>query len=122
VSNAVYAPDLPCGLCGIVFNDHSGLVHPFVGPNQDPGAAVNPPNKRKKQETTTPRVIVAPMPDLVLRHALVKKGLLTPEDLEAAERELTLGISSSPGQTNGVFADPDTSGGDSSDRSRSSTE
>lgn len=107
MSSAAYAPDLPCGLCGIIFNDHGGRVHPFVGPNQDPGSAVNPPNKKKKdQDTTRPQLVVAPMPDLVLRHALVKKGLLTPEDLEAAERELTLGIPSSPIQGNGLFAEP----------------
>lgn len=87
--NEAYSPDLPCTLCGTIFNDHGGRQHPFVGPNEDPGAALKKPEKKKPE---TPRLIITPAPDLVLRQLLLRKGIITTEELEVVERELTVGV------------------------------
>lgn len=83
-----------CQLCGTPRGSHGDRRHEFVGPDQDAGAVIKPPPKREKPAQNSPQVLVAPMPDLVLRHALVRAGVITSAQLEEAERELTLGNSS----------------------------
>lgn len=106
-------PEELCQLCKEPFKIHDtlGYHHPFTKPGQDPGAALNPVRK-KKDETRPPTLIVAPAPDLVLRQVLLRKGLVTTEELEAMERELTVGaIGIRPaGQASGVFAEPPANG------------
>jgi hypothetical protein len=87
-----FAPDTPCDLCGTEYQEHASRMHKFVGPGMDAGAAVNPPNKTKKpQEQSKTTLIVSPAPDIVLRQLLLEKGLIEPGQLEAKERELTIG-------------------------------
>jgi hypothetical protein len=101
--------DPTCQLCPLKKSEHEGLHHPFVGPEQDAGSALNPPPKRDKKPESTPHLIITPAPDLVLRRLLLRKGLITSEELEVTERELTLGvlgIQPASRQANGVFAEP----------------
>lgn len=99
-----------CSACGRAEDDHP-FKHPFALPGEQ--VTIPEPRKDKKKQEVTPRLVVAPMPDLVLRHALVKKGVITSEELEAAEHELTLGFIPPPGQTDDISAGFSASGGDS---------
>lgn len=67
--------------------------HPFTTPSQPEWV---PPKSKEKTKPNAPagnrgQVLVAPMPDLVLRHALVKAGILTSQQLEEAEHDLRVG-------------------------------
>lgn len=103
----VFAPETPCGLCGTPSEEHGSKHHNFVGPDDDPGAAVKPPEK-KKDKPAQPTLIVAPAPDIVLRQLLLRKGIITSEEVEAMERELTVGVLGikPPSSTPSVFAEP----------------
>jgi hypothetical protein len=90
-----------CKLCPLKKSEHEGLHHPFVGPDEDPGAAFKKPEKKRPNEA--PRLIITPAPDITLRQLLLRKGLITPGELEAIERELTLGVIGI--QTSGQAAD-----------------
>lgn len=106
-------PTRRCKLCDTPFNEHGEKHHLFVEANQDPGSAVNPPPKKKDESKGQPTLIVAPAPDLVLRGLLHRLGIITPEQLEAVERELTLGtigIKPPDSQTSGFFAEPPANG------------
>jgi hypothetical protein len=71
-----------------------GYHHTFVNKNQDPGAAVTPPNKKKTEQKAAPaQFVIMPQPDLVLRGLLLQKGLITEQELEVVERELSVGPS-----------------------------
>lgn len=107
-------PEL-CGLCSYPASQHSQMKHTFVGPDQDPGAAIKNPERKKSSQT--PQITVIPAPDLVLRRTLVNLGLITEDDIIAAERELIYGA-----QATRIHAEPDTDAGDSANRARSSTE
>lgn len=85
--------------CHLTLANHGERMHSFVTPGQDPGAALKQPSK-KDQKTPEPKIMVAPMPDLVLRGLLLRKGLITTEELEAVERELAVG------QAPRVYAEP----------------
>lgn len=100
-------PNMPCQLCTVLRKDHGEKHHPFVEKGQDPGAALGKPKKEASKPGTT-TLIVAPAPDLVLRQVLLRKGLVTSEELEAMERELTVGTLGiqPPGQASHVFAEP----------------
>lgn len=101
-------PERLCQLCKTPFDQHSELHHSFVEKGQDPGSAVQPPSKKKETPKAVPTLIVAPAPDLVLRQLMLRKGLITSEELEAMERELTVGTLGiqPPGQAPRVFAEP----------------
>ena len=105
MTTEAYSPNLPCSLCGTIFNDHGGRQHPFVGPNEDPGKAFDKP---KKKTDPTPRLIITPAPDLTLRQLLLRKGLITSAELEATERELTIGVLGiqTPGKASDVRSEP----------------
>lgn len=99
-----------CRLCGQEKDDHGTLHHAFVGPNEDPGAAIKNPDKNKKQPQQSPVSFhLLPAPDLVLRGLLHRLGIITPEQLEAVERELTLGtpqFQPPPGKTDVLSTEP----------------
>lgn len=83
-------PRRQCRLCLTPFEEHGQRQHTFVEEGQDPGAAIKNPDKKKRPEVM-PRLIITPAPDLVLRQLLLRKGLITSEELEVTERELTIG-------------------------------
>jgi hypothetical protein len=91
-----------CTLCSIRRDEHTKLRHPFGEQGVDPGAAIVQPSKKDKDKQQRPQLVIAPAPDLVLRQVLLDKGLLRPAELEAKERELTLGIKPES-QAPGVF-------------------
>jgi hypothetical protein len=105
-------PDAECQLCFTRRRLHGEKHHDFVEEGQDPGAAVKPPNKKKPPEQAKTTLIVSPAPDIVLRQLLLEKGLIRPEELEAKERELTLGTVGirSADNSRGFFAEPPANG------------
>jgi hypothetical protein len=99
-------PEEQCSVCGTKFKNHGERMHTFTPEGEQ--LVIKQPSKKDKPQPQ-PKVTILPMPDLVLRKALFRNGLLTTRDIEEAERELTLGIQSQ-GQTPGVHADPATGG------------
>jgi hypothetical protein len=86
------ADEVFCTVCDQTRENHKGLQHPFTAPGQPewvPPAKPERPKPGVKGDTR--QVLVAPMPDLVLRHALVKAGILTSEQLGEAENDLRVG-------------------------------
>lgn len=102
-------PEELCQLCKEPFKIHDsmGYHHPFTGPGKDAGAALNPP-KKKTQEQPRSTMIITPAPDLVLRGLLRRLGIITAEQLEAVERELTAGTIGifPPDETTSFFSEP----------------
>ena len=87
-----------CQVCKQTFGNHQGKHHPFT----PPGARVDVsqfarkrPNVIAEGNDTTRRVpgsyayTQAPF-DPVLRQALIDKGILSPEDLEAARKKVEM--------------------------------
>lgn len=101
-----------CQLCTQprAMHDGSMIRHEFVELGQDPGSAIKQPKKKDKPSTVTPQLVIMPQPDIVLRQALIKAGIITRTEVEAMERELTIS------QTPRLFADPADGQGDSSHR------
>lgn len=77
-----------CTTCQRTQDDHP-FKHPFTPPGENQ-VIPEPPKKKKDQQA--PTLIITPAPDLVLRQTLLKKGIITPEELEVTERELTIGV------------------------------
>lgn len=84
----------PCSVCGNdqVWHVQSGARHPYTpeGVEWD----MRTTNDRRKSTQAEPgaaavRLLHGPI-DPVLRQALMDKGILTPEDLEEAERKVNL--------------------------------
>lgn len=92
-----------CSACGNTEDDHP-FKHPFTLPGEQI-TIPEPPSKKKKEEPQA-RVMVAPMPDLVLRGLLLRLGIITSGQLEAVERELTLGFTAPPGPTDVLSTEP----------------
>jgi hypothetical protein len=91
-----------CGACGHGPNEHQGMRHPFSPKGASTSwlkpQKVQPPESSLAGATMTPprsSSFPATLPfDPVLRQALITKGVLTPDDLAAAEttiRALGLG-------------------------------
>jgi hypothetical protein len=103
-------PEEVCQLCPNRRKTHesAGLHHTFVGKNDDPGAAIKAPEKKNKPAEPKTNLIISPAPDLVLRQVMLRKGLVTKEELEAMERELATGVVGffPQGKTPNVFAEP----------------
>jgi hypothetical protein len=78
-----------CSVCGTPEEEHGFRKHPFTPPGEQ---LVLPQQESKKKSDAVPRLIITPAPDLVLRQVLLRKGLVTSEELEAMERELTIGV------------------------------
>lgn len=85
------ANDDKCTVCGRSPDDHQGVRHPF----SVKGSSTSwlKPQKERMSEpvnVTAPRMPSLPqsvMPfDPVLRQALIAKGVITPDDLDAAEK------------------------------------
>lgn len=77
--------DPTCSMCGVTAENHTGRRHPFT-----PAGMPMDQSFLKKQDAQVPPVQQMPAPaapfDPVLRMALINKGLITPEDLTAAEK------------------------------------
>jgi hypothetical protein len=77
-----------CTTCGRTENDHP-FKHPFTKPGENQ-VIPDPPKKKERQQGQT--LVITPAPDLVLRGLLLRLGIITPEQLEAVERELNIGV------------------------------
>ena len=86
----MHAPDEVCVVCNTRFADHGERRHAFTAEGQP--LVIEQPSKKQKEQAPQVKVVVAATPDLVLRQTLLRKGLITTEDLEEVERELTLGL------------------------------
>lgn len=78
-------------VCGNEYPWHvtSGARHPYTpdGVEWDMGVTDNPTRAAADDSGPTVRMVAGPL-DAVLRMALVDKGILTPDDLQAAEKKL----------------------------------
>lgn len=80
-TNEPQAPVL-CSVCGDPRDDHS-RVHRFTAPGTDVDSSFLRPTKRAEQQ------VVASV-DLVLRQALLDRGILTADDVLAAETKIEM--------------------------------
>lgn len=80
-----------CSLCSVPRDAHGGRRHPFTSPGTEPSTSWLGPRKGQVVPNL-PGVQVSHAPqapfDPILRQALIDKGVLTPEDLTAAEKKV----------------------------------
>lgn len=94
-----------CGACERSLDDHAGMRHPF-SPKGASTSWLKPQKDQLSQavNVTGPRMpspMQSVMPfDPVLRQALIAKGVITPDDLDAAEKIIrSLGLGGALGGT-----------------------
>jgi len=74
----------PCKMCNKTLGNHTGMRHPYTpeGVEWDMRISHEPSTGQ-----TNPPISMMPTPiDPVLRQALITKGVITPDDLTAAEK------------------------------------
>ena len=94
-----------CEVCDTPLAEHHYRLHPYVGPDQDPGSAIT--NEKKKPPPAAPgQVGISQMTggDPVLRLALMNRGVISLADIIAAEQQIA--AASASGRPAVAQADP----------------